>query len=79
MIANAECQQCLAIQPLLMPVEQAVLDHRYTEHLCVKCRLSYDRATAMRWYQGRLEGRRRLPHAGSRRLCHQPQEHPHDP
>ena len=52
-----------------MPVQATAMGHDFTELLCLGCRLDYDRRDADRWNVMRLEGRRRLAHAGARRIA----------
>ena len=42
-----ECGQCLEMR-FCMPVQSDTMGHRFTEHLCMPCRLDFDRAAALR-------------------------------
>jgi hypothetical protein len=39
---NDECQQCLKVKPLLMPVQIDSIGGEYTELLCLDCRKSWE-------------------------------------
>jgi hypothetical protein len=60
---DGECARCLGVRPLVMPVHQECMGQRFTDLLCLPCRLDHDRADAARWYQGRIEGRHARSHA----------------
>lgn len=59
--ANWECDLCLETVALVMPVVSDAIGGRMTEHLCLGCRLAYDRAGAE--YAMRAEGRHGRGHA----------------
>jgi hypothetical protein len=60
---DAECGHCLRVRPLVMRVQAECLGQRFSDLLCLPCRLNHDRADAARWYQGRIEGRHGRSHA----------------
>jgi hypothetical protein len=67
---DAECDQCLEISPLLMPVRHdTAFVGANVSYECLRCRMDYDRASPALTYTGRAEGRHGLAHAGTRRLC----------
>jgi hypothetical protein len=65
-----ECDQCLEISPLLMPVRyNTAFVGADLSYECLRCRMGYDRASPALTYTGRAEGRHGLAHAGTRRSC----------
>lgn len=58
-----ECDGCLQVGRLLMPVEYDTMFHRYVTHECLSCRLNFDRHGMADNYTMRIEGRHRLPGA----------------